>query len=81
MKSFSQIEDILSESNKAEMLEKLGSVLSVDGCKVVIITGIPNKETGGIDVEVLQTGHKYRYEEHGFIMEGANIVEGYDGDE
>ena len=81
MKSFSQIEDILNNSDKAELLEKLGSVLSVEGCKVVVITGKPNKETGGIDVEVWQTGHKYRYEEYGFIIEGANIVEDYDGEE
>ncbi len=74
-KTFDKIDDILTNSNKAELIEKLSAVLEVEGSKVVIITGVPNKEKKGLDVEVWQTGHDYSYEELGFIQEGLNIIE------
>lgn len=79
-RSFTKIDDILDNSDKAELIEKLSAVLEIEGCKVVIITGIPNKENNGLDMEVWQTGHNYRYEEWGFIQEGSSIVENYNGD-
>jgi len=79
-KSFNKIDDILENSDKAELIEKLSKVLDVEGCKVVVITGVPNKETEGLDMEVWQTGHAYRYEEWGFIQEGSSIVENCSGD-
>jgi len=80
MKKITKIDDILGNSDKAELVEKLADVLEVEGCKVVIIVGVPNKEKDGLDVEVWQTGHDYRYEEWGFIQEGSSIVENYNGE-
>jgi len=81
MKGFTKIEDILDNSDKAELIEQLSNVLNEEGCKVVIITGVPNAKTGGLYIEVWQTGHKYRYEEWGFIQEGLTLVENLEGDD
>lgn len=78
-KTFTKIDDILDNSDKAELIEKLSNVLDVEGCKVVVILGVPNAKTSDLDVEVWQTGNTYRFEELGFIQEGASIVENYDG--
>ncbi len=80
MKKFEKVRDILDNSDKAELLEKLSEILDTPGSKMVVITGVPNMETGGLFVEVFQTGHQYRYEEWGFIMEGATIVESCNGE-
>ena len=80
MKKFEKVRDILDNSDKAELLEKLSEILDTLGSKMVIITGVPSTETGGLYVEVFQTGHQYRYEEWGFIMEGATIVDSCDGE-
>ncbi len=77
VKKFKEIEDILNNSDKAEFLEKLSNQLDIDGCRIVVITGIPNKEKHCLDVEVWQTGFDYLFEEHGFILTGLDIVEGY----
>ncbi len=81
MKRFDKIDDILDNSAKAELIEKFSDALDVQGCKVVVLIGIPNSETGALDMEVWQTGHLYRYEEWGFIQEGLSIVENATGDE
>ncbi len=78
-KKVSRIEDILENSDKAEVIEKLSSALEIEGVKIVIIIGVPN-EKGDLDMEVCQIGHRYRYEEYGFIDEGARIVGNFDGD-
>ena len=36
------IKDIMDNSDKAELIEKLSDVLDTEGCKVVIVTGVPN---------------------------------------
>ena len=79
-KSFDKIEDIFEDSAKAEFMEKLGKILDTEGCKMVVITGVPSKVRKGLEVEVWQTGSTYRYEELGFIQEGYNIVE-FNGEE
>lgn len=80
-KNIPQIEDILNNSTKAEIIEKIGDALSAEGCKLVAIIGTPNEETDSLDVVVWQLGYKYAFEELGFIMIGANIVEDYSGQE
>lgn len=73
-KKFIGIDDILASSDKAELIEKLGEVLEIEGSKVVIITGVPNTENGGLDMVIHQTGHKYLYEVSGFIQEADYIL-------
>ena len=75
------IKDYLDNIEDKEMLlKKLSDVLNIEGRKVVIITGVPN-DKGGLSMEILQTGHKYRYEVYGFLREGCMIVDDYDPDE
>jgi len=78
VKNFGKIEDIIENSAKGEFLEKLSQILDTEGCKVVVISGVPNEKRDGLDMEVWQTGNTYRYEELGFIQEGYNIVGNYD---
>ena len=78
-KNIPQIEDILNNSTKAEIIEKIGDALSAEGSRLVVIIAMPNEENNDLDVEVWQTGHKYAYEEYGLIMLGANIVEDFCG--
>jgi len=78
-KGFNRIEDILLSTDNAELIDKISDVLDIERNKIVVIIGVPNNETGGLDVEVLQRGFSYRYEEWGFIQEAATIVDNYDG--
>ncbi len=67
------IEEILKNSDKGVVLEQLADILESEGHKVVIIMGKPREDD--LDIEVIQFGFKYRFEELGFIQEGQNIVE------
>lgn len=75
-KKITEVEDILANSDKAELVEKFSEVLDTKGCKVVVIAGVPN-EKAGLDINVWQTGFCFSYEMLGYIKEGANIVEDY----
>lgn len=74
-KKIMRVEDLLEDSHKAEILELLGDTLGIEGAKVVIITGIPNEETGNLSMTVQQSGFTYVFEQLGFIQEGFDIVE------
>lgn len=78
-KSIREIADILEDSNKADIIEQLGAALDTEGARIVIVTGIPNKDTDKLDISVLQSGHLYAYEQVGFIEEALQIVEHYAG--
>jgi len=75
-KDIIKVEDILDNSDKAELVEKFSEVLDTEGCRVVVIAGVPN-EKKGLDINVYQTGFRYNYELFGFIREGINIVDEY----
>lgn len=76
----SRIKDIFENSDKAEFIEKISVALDTEGCKMVVIFGIPN-EHGNLDMDVWQFGHCYLYEEAGFIHEALNIIDNHDTDE
>ena len=69
------IQEIMDSSSKAELCEKLADVLSVEGSKVAIITGLPN-DVKGLDIRILQYGFKYDYELMGFIGIAQDVADG-----
>ncbi len=68
------IEDFLESNDKAELIERISDVLNTDGCRVLVITGVPNDKKG-LDIVVRQHGHKYCFEVMGFMKEGFEILE------
>lgn len=66
-----EIKEILDNSDKAELLERVAEALETEGSKVVVILGIPDAETDILEMAILQRGHHYSYELTGFIA--ANL--------
>lgn len=77
-KKSASIESLLDNSNKADIIEKIGEVLEREGCKLVLITGVPN-ERKGLDIEIKQSGLTYLFEQVGFMLEALDIVEHWTG--
>lgn len=69
------IKDILDASDKAEIVEKLDNALTIQGSKVTIIIGLPNEQTGDLEMEILNFGLKYLYEAIAFLGLGSEILE------
>lgn len=79
MEHAKDIKDIFDSSDKAQLIEDISDVLDTEGCKVVIITGVP-KEDGNLEMYVRQTGHKYVFEAVGFLGEAIDILQTVQGD-
>lgn len=68
------IQKIISNTGKAELLEMLSELLKQDGARCLVLIGVPRENNSGIDITTLSHGFSFAYEQSGFMAAGADIL-------